>query len=500
MVRPSIRHLTLQSRLLVITALLLLAAMTTVGVASTQLLRQNLESQVDDALQENAVAVTASLPDLLATGRLLLLSDTYLEVSDADGSSPRAFCTRSAGDGCAAAPALPALTADYVARHQGRPLTLTDPTGTTSWRVVVVADPTAPVNIAVALPLTEVEDTLDHFRTVAVLVGFSVLVAGTALAALAIRRSFRPLADIESTAEAIASGNLSRRIPAAPPTTEVGRLGAALNAMLTRIERSFRAQERSEEQMRRFVADASHELRTPLAAIRGFAELYRQGAVRGEEDVARVMGRIEAESTRLGRLVEDLLLLARLDEAQRRRAAEPEPVDLAVLASDAVHDARALSRDREVRLTGILAGSGPGPAVVLADDAGLRQVVTNLLANAVHHTPPGTPVEVAVGRVQGPGGPESVLEVRDHGPGLTPEQAERVFERFYRVDASRMRGSGGGSGLGLAIVATIVTGHGGTVAVDETPGGGATFRLRFRAAGHPGPDPDLDDQPGPDER
>ena len=491
-VRAAEARLPLRVRLLVIVVLLLLTAMTVTSLVSLHLLQNNLRTQVDEQLaQKGKAAVQSAWPAFNQSAESLLLSDYYVQFADADGANAVEKCTRARpSDPCVNAPDLARLTADYVATHQGGAFTVPDDGGGDPWRVLVfpaaVTGTGAAVNVAVALPLSGASRTVSDFRTIALTVSVAVLVLGGFAAALAVRRSFRPLDDIERTASAIAAGDLSRRVPGAPPGTEIGRLSTALNTMLTQIEALFRSQQRSEEQMRRFVADASHELRTPLAAIRGFAELYRQGAVREPDDVAHVMGRIEGESTRLGRLVEDLLALARLDEAQRRRAVVREPVDLAVVASDAVHDARALAPDRAVRLVGVAEGVGPGSAVVLADESGMRQVLTNLLANAVHHTPAGTPVEVAVGRVPGPSGPESVVEVRDHGPGLTPEQAERVFERFYRVDSSRRRGTGGGSGLGLAIVATVVQVHGGTVAVVPTPGGGATFRVRFRAAG---PDP-----------
>jgi len=477
----------LRVRLLVIVVLLLVSAMTVTGLVSLHLLRANLQAQVDDELQtKGQTAVVASLPALSqSSAQNPLLTNYYIRFTDTTGTQYPEVCTKTAAGTCQDAPDLPPMTTAEVASHRGEPFTVPDAQGGDPWRVVLFSAPDSPLNIAVALPLSGATRTVDDYRTVALIVGGGVLVVGTFLAALAIRRSFQPLLDIEQTASAIASGDLSRRVEEGSPGTEIGRLSNALNSMLTQIEQAFRVQQHSEQQMRRFVADASHELRTPMAAIRGFAELYRQGAVREPADVAHVMGRIEDESTRLGRLVEDLLALARLDEAQRRRADAPELVDLAVIASDAVHDARGLAGDRTVRLTGLDPASGPRSALVLADDAGMRQVLTNLLANAVHHTPPGTPVEVAVGRVVGPSGPESLVEVRDHGPGLAPAEAEKVFERFYRVDASRQRGTGGGSGLGLAIVATIVQRHGGTVAVTPTPGGGATFRVRFRSVDAP---------------
>jgi two-component system OmpR family sensor kinase len=236
--------------------------------------------------------------------------------------------------------------------------------------------------------------------------------------------------------------------------------------MLSQIEHAFGVRAASEARMRQFVADASHELRTPLAAVRGYAELYRQGAVSEPEDVASAMRRIEDEAARMGMLVEDLLLLARLDE---ERAARTERVDLTVLAADAVQDARAIAPDREITLIGL---RGPlGSAELAGDEPRLRQVVTNLVANAIHHTPAGTPVEVAVGIRDR----SAVLEVRDHGLGVDPAEASRVFERFFRSDPSRTRGRGGGTGLGLAIVAAIVAGHDGRVGVARTQGGGATF-------------------------
>jgi two-component system OmpR family sensor kinase len=227
--------------------------------------------------------------------------------------------------------------------------------------------------------------------------------------------------------------------------------------------------------MRRFVADASHELRTPLAGIRGFAELYRMGALADEADVTRTMARIESEAVRMGGLVEDLLTLARLDE---QRPLELAPMDLRTLAADALHDTTALDPTRPVALTGPGGDTAPTAALILGDEARLRQVITNLVGNAVKHTPPGTPVRIGVGTVDGQG----VIEVADHGPGLTDDQAARVFERFYRVDVSRSRQDGGGAGLGLAIVSALTSAHHGEVDLLTSPGAGAVFRVRIPAA------------------
>jgi two-component system OmpR family sensor kinase len=251
----------------------------------------------------------------------------------------------------------------------------------------------------------------------------------------------------------------------------VGSLAATVNGMLDRIEEASAARAASEARTRRFVADASHELRTPLAGISGSAELYRMGALPDRADVDRTMDRIERESRRLERLVDDLLLLARFDEADPT-AVRLEPMDLRAVAVDALHDLRALDPTRPVALTGP-AGGPIGPAPVLGDEARLRQVVTNLVGNAVRHTPAGTAVRVGVGTVDGC----AVIEVADDGPGLTREQADRVFERFYRADPSRSRADGGGAGLGLAIARSLVLAQGGRLAATATPGAGAVFTV-----------------------
>jgi len=484
---PTLSGLSLQARLLAIVILLLLVAQAASSLTSLILLRSNLSGQVDEELQAKAdVVIGAALSRLRRDDAdALLLSDYYVQFSALDGTTPRVTCQRDANQDCLRAPTLPRMTTAAVHAHAGTPFTVPDADGGDDWRVIIRSAADYPINVAVALPLSGTSQTVDDFQAVSLLGGAVVILLGAALATVAIRRSFRPLQSIERTASAIAAGDLTQRVPTTAASTEVGRLSNALNAMLSQIEQAFIARQRVDDQMRRFVADASHELRTPLTAIRGFAELHRLGAVSKADDVAHVMGRIEAESTRLGVLVEDLLALARLEERQRQQQREYEIVDLAVLASDAVHDARVLAPQRSVRLVGLRDNTGPGPAPVLGQDGSLRQVLTNLLANAMHHTPPTTPIEVAVGRIDTPTGAEAVVEVRDHGPGLTLEQSEKVFERFYRVDDSRQRGAGGGSGLGLTIVSTIIDHHEGSIRVVPTPSGGATFQLRFRAQDPP---------------
>ena len=317
----------------------------------------------------------------------------------------------------------------------------------------------------VAVPFTQAVDTLDSLLLVQALVIGGVLLALALAAWWIVRLGLRPLTRIGETAGAIASGDLARRVEPAEPRTEVGRLGLALNAMLARLEEAFAERRASEERLRRFLADASHELRTPLASIRGYAELFRIGAVRDGPDVEKAMTRIEDESARMGVLVEDLLALARLDEV---RDAHREPVDMAQLAGDAVDDARAVAPEREIALR----CSGNGDVVLDGDPGQLRQVLANLMRNALTHTPPGTPIEVSVAGADG----AARLEVRDHGPGLPTGDPAELFERFWRADPGRGRGRAG-AGLGLSIVAAIVTAHGGHAEAADAPGGGARFTV-----------------------
>jgi two-component system OmpR family sensor kinase len=429
--------------------------------------------------------------------------------------------------------------------------------GDALWRVIAFPDfplYQGPVPISatliVGLDVTNVYATIRQLEIIDLIVSV-IVILGVAVAGVAVvRASLRPLTDIERTAEGIAAGDLTRRVPDRDPRTEVGRLGRSLNTMLAQIETAFDARaesehaaRRSEDKMRQFVADASHELRTPLTAIRGFAEYYRQrggladteagpagpaasngasGAPAGARptgktpvtetthaaqpgraaaqatetaetaraaaphqaplaraDLDRIMRRVEQESSRMSVLVEDMLLLARLDQ---QRPLDFRPVDMLTLAADAVHDARMVAPDRAIELT-----VGTGAAlIVLGDEVRLRQVIGNLMSNALTHTPDGTSVDVRVRSGNMTEGrlaplPAVIFEVADHGPGLTPQQAEHVFERFYRADQARTR-KAGGTGLGLAIVAALVAAHGGAVWVESPPGGGATFRIALPLA------------------
>ena len=329
------------------------------------------------------------------------------------------------------------------------------------YRVYARRDPEDSGITVVAVPLTEAEQTLHRLSLVEALVIAGALIALGATAFFVVRLGLRPLSRIEVTAGQIAAGDLSRRVSPANERTEVGRLGLALNAMLERLEQAFAARTESEERLRRFLADASHELRTPLASIRGYAELFRLGAVREPEEVKTSMRRIEEESERMGVLVEDLLALARLDERPERELA---PVDLSALALDAVQDARARAPEREIAL------SADGASVVSGEELQLRQLFANLLGNAIVHTPAGTPIEVAVGGAAG----EVTVSVTDHGEGVPAEERERLFERFWRREGGRERGRAG-AGLGLAIVHGVVRAHHGSIEVRDVPGGGASF-------------------------
>lgn len=321
------------------------------------------------------------------------------------------------------------------------------------------------LRFVVGVPLEDVESTLGRLLVIEILVGLGVLGAIGATGLWLVRLGLKPLSDIETTAAAIAAGDLSRRVDHPPTSTEVGRLSASLNTMLGTIEESFAEREESERRLRQFVADASHELQTPLTSVRGYAELFRRGAADRPEDLANAMHRIEAESERMGLLVDDLLILARLDQG---RPIARERVDLITLVGELVGDARVVDPDRPIAVDAL------GSLVIVGDEQRIRQVVANLLSNARTHTPAGTSIRVAVRS----DGADALVTVADSGPGMSAEHAARVFERFFRADPSRARASGG-SGLGLSIVAAIVAAHGGTVAVDTAPSQGATFTVRL---------------------
>ncbi|WP_304106030.1 cell wall metabolism sensor histidine kinase WalK [Mycolicibacterium bacteremicum] len=444
---------------LVLVAIGLLAS----GIAVTSIMRHTEIERVDDTLLEAsggwARAPMAFAAPLQDPNPAHPPTNFYVRGTDADGRIQLAVNDSSAE---------PVLPANNDVGPD--PVTVGSVDGSdVQWRAVTVAGPDGELT-TVAIDLTDVESSVRALIWSQVGIGAAVLLVLGVVGYAVVHRSLRPLAEVEETAAAIADGELDRRVPQRDPRTEVGRLSLALNGMLAQIQRAMASSaqsaelaQQSEERMRRFIADASHDLRTPLTTIRGYAELYRQGAAR---DTEMLMGRIESEAGRMGLLVEDLLLLARLDE---QRPLDQRRVDLLALASDAVHDAQTVAPARPI---GMQVFDGPGTPEVLGDEARLRQVLSNLMANALQHTPEAARVTVRVGT----DGDDAVIEVCDEGPGMNPEDAQRVFERFYRADSSRTRASGG-SGLGLSIVDSLVLAHGGTVSVDTAPGQGCRFRV-----------------------
>ncbi|MQY04502.1 sensor histidine kinase [Actinomadura macrotermitis] len=474
-VRGVPRRLSLRAKLIAGMLVLVLLGLTAMSAAGAVVLRGSLIDRADEQLHDAAERVTRQIVPQLGDPhtwlRLRAPGEMYTQVRDPYGRVRQSDQPYWNAGG-------PRLPGDLT-RRLGRPFTAPGQGGSPgSWRAVAEPLPDGGV-LVIAMPLEEIERTVGQLLLIDVILGALVLAVLAVLGVWVVRASLRPLAAIGETAGAIAAGDLSRRVPGAGPRTEVGRLAGSINGMLAQIESAFGARavseaaaRRSEERMRRFVADASHELRTPLTAIRGFAEFYRQGAAREPAELDRLIGRIEDTAARMGLLVEDLLLLARLD---RQRPVARRPVDLLAVAAEAVQEARVVAPGRDIALS----VDGAVAYQVLGDEPRLRQVVGNLLANAVAHTPDGTPVRVRL-RPGGLGGaPAAVLEVADEGPGLTPEQAERVFERFYRADRARSRedGPGTGTGLGLSIVAALVAAHEGKVEVDSTPGEGAVFRV-----------------------
>ncbi|MEV1200858.1 sensor histidine kinase, partial [Microbispora rosea] len=457
--RPWATGLSLRGRLLLTTMALLAAGLTVSGAVAVATLRAHLIGRVDQQLTAMAAVLsriparlTALPSDRLSTQSLTavpgmdLIDQVYVAYLSADGGVEQQS-DRWLRDGPRdRGPALPRLDTTAVGRLGGRPFDATGSDG--RWRVVAVpghapatgsAPATSRGSVVVAASLGGVRSTVGRLTMVCAATAAALLTSLAVIGWFAVRRGLRPLRKIEETAAAVAGGDLSRRVPAlAAPRTEVGRLAAALNVMLGQLEAAFAARERAQARMRRFVADVSHELRTPLFGIKGFAELHRMG---GLPEAGLALDRIESEAGRLVRLVEDLLLLARLDESDKALPMDLAPMDLRTLAADAHNDLRALDPGREVTLTGP-DGGPPGEAPVLGDEARLRQVVSNLVGNAVAHTPPGTPVRIGVGTA----GDDGVLVIADEGPGMPAEEAARVFDRFYRVDGSRSRSGAGDHG------------------------------------------------------
>ncbi|MFD1827459.1 sensor histidine kinase [Mumia zhuanghuii] len=474
-------------------------ALVTVTLIGTALLRGYLTERVDDQAERMSGGGQLMIrqeasgePPTGGAGRTLttqvdaLVGETLRIVRvDADGSETSLLGTADGGG-----PELPSLTA-LADRAGGATFTVDDVDGGAGWRVAVSSEPSRGY-LAVAASLSDVEATVSRMLWIGLAVSLfaMVLIAGAALAV--VRIGLRPLTRMETTAASIAGGVLEARVHDTDPHTEPGRLGIALNTMLGRLHGALTAREASERRLRGFVADASHELRTPLTSIRGFAELYRHGGAPPGPELDATMRRIEDEAARMGSLVDDMLLLAALDE---QRVLARGRVELGRIAADVVRDARVRCPGRDLRLE-LVKGEEAGP-VVTGDEARLRQVATNLVANALEHTPSDARVVVRAGyaaggppsRVQSvvgapPVGRHAYLEVADDGPGVPPEHAAKIFDRLYRPDRSRARGTGGGAGLGLSIVAALASAHAGAVVLRRSTPHGATFRVVLPLPAH----------------
>ncbi|MGO3245671.1 MAG: sensor histidine kinase [Brevibacterium aurantiacum] len=509
-------------------------------------------SDGSDSSTETPTTIDSSSWDELKT---LMPDGFYVQFYDTDGKPLSDPVAPEPGN----SPVLPKINESKVYAQGGEPFTV--PGTTSQWRARAMKVQNTDVLVSIAVPFDrEIDNINERARNTMIGIGLLALAMVAGVGYWAINNTFRPLRDIETTASRIAAGDLSQRVPTFPRNTELGRLSGALNTMLGRIEDSFDGQTRSEKRIRQFVSDASHELRTPLVTIRGYAELYRQGAITKSDDIGNAMERMESEAKRMGVLVDDLVVLARLDE---QRPAEIGPVDLHRIARDAAADAAAQAPDRDISFIGLDGEDAQPVPMIRGSESKIRQVVVNLAGNAVRHTPEHTAIEFAVGVVggraeasaesaeasngqdtesktganktgankaaakdksrergfvtggvrifrrgdsngndqndaQAPAGivPDMTaagsitvddslrgfpngrvrIEVRDHGDGIDPEVVPRIFERFYRLDVSRTRDTGG-SGLGLSIVKAIVENHHGAISVHQTPGGGATFRI-----------------------
>jgi two-component system OmpR family sensor kinase len=457
-----LERLSLKARLLLGVIALAAAGLAVADVATYTSLRSFLIQRTDESLQASHFG-----PDRGCHGGPPRPSGDFAQVRSADGTIQ---CTQLPSSGGSppdlpAAIALPGASDDSDA-EPARYFTVSAQDGASRYRVRAAREHDGTI-LVTAKSLSDVDATLGRLLWIELLVTGSVLTALAGLGFWVVRLGLRPLDDIGKTAAAIADGDLSRRVERAEPLTEVGRLGLALNAMLTQIESAFDETATSERRLRRFVADASHELRTPLAAVRAYSELFSRGADRRPEDLARSMAGIKREAERMSVLVDDLLLLARLDEG---RPLEREPVALDELVGEAVETAMTVDPERDIVFEAV-------PARICGDRVRLRQIVDNLLANVRAHTPAGASAQVRVRRENG----SAVVEVADTGPGMTPEQAAHAFERFYRADASRSRARGG-VGLGLSIVAAVAEAHGGSALAESELGSGTTFRIALPLA------------------
>jgi two-component system OmpR family sensor kinase len=442
----------LRARLLLGLVVLAAIGLTIAGSVTYTSLRSFLYDRVDQQLVNASASVLdqISRPGPAPREAHDIPVGTYAEARAADGT---VFATVSSQAAINDPP-------KFGTTPVGKPFT----SGT--WRVRIDKIRGSDATLTVAIPLNDARDTLGRLLRVELFVALGVLSGLAALAWWVVKVGLRPLVQMGTTAGAIAAGDLSRRVEPADGRTEVGRLGASLNAMLHQIEGAFAERTASEDRLRRFVADAAHELRTPLTSIRGYSELFRRGASDRPDDLAKSMQRIEAEASRMGVLVDDLLLLARLDQG---RPLGHDQVNLTRVAGEVVGDALVAHPDRSISF------DAPDDVRIAGDEGRLRQAVQNLVTNAVAHTPTTAAVRVVVGTDDG----HAVVDVADTGPGIPADDLPHLFERFYRIDHSRARSQGGGTGLGLSIVAAVAEAHGGTAEVASTLGAGARFRLRL---------------------
>ncbi|MCX8529684.1 MAG: HAMP domain-containing sensor histidine kinase [Rhodoluna sp.] len=460
----------------IIGVLLVVSSSGTLSVVKTYL-QQNTDSILtstantlaDEDPTQVAIRITARQLDLPR-----LPSDYFISFLNADGSE--LIYIVSSAQTKATKPNLTRFTLSAVMRTQGLPFEVNSKgvpvaglVNGKGWRMVAVPTTNYPGSLVVALPTDANNALLDQYRAIGASFGFLLLIISALSIWLTITSALRPLKEVERTAAAVSGGDITQRLPERPGKTEVARINTALNSMLDSIELAFGQRGKALEQMRRFVSDASHELRTPLASVRGYAELYRMGALSKKQDLTDAMARIESEAVRMTELVENLLVLARLDEKAEITKVK---IDLVAMALEAGKDI-SLNTGIKVSVTG-LAGEALKSFDVNADPGSIRQVLINLLTNAARFSPKGKPVIAAFGIEA----KKTIIEVRDQGAGIPENLRDKVFERFYRADNSRNRETGG-SGLGLSIVKAIVERHGGTISANETPGGGATFRIEL---------------------
>ncbi|MDE2386573.1 MAG: HAMP domain-containing protein [Actinomycetales bacterium] len=478
-------RVSLRSKLTTLSVALIGILLLVSSFGTISLLRTYLQQNMDTMLVTTATTLSNEDPTTiearLASRQLdlpRLPSDYYIAYLDSAGNLLIGLVS-SAASSDRVVPNLSQLTLAQVVNTGGSPFEVSisgSEAKDDDWRMVALPLKTLPGSVVVALPTNANTALIGQYTSIGAGFGILLLVISGVAIWVTISQALRPLREVERTAASVASGDIGSRLLEHPGKTEIARLNRSLNSMLGSIETAMDSRNRTLEQMRQFVADASHELRTPLVSVRGYAELYRMGVLKNPADVADAMQRIESEAIRMSGLVESLLTLARLDEGTKITLGEH---DLVSLARAAAKDASVADQNREIALVDLesAALSADADLVAVYDPNQMRQVLTNLLANACRFSPEGAAVELAIGTADG----KVIFEVRDHGEGIPEQLRAKVFERFYRADNSRNRETGG-SGLGLSIVSTIVARHAGTVSVHETAGGGATFRVEFPIA------------------